>query len=286
MIISASRRTDIPAFYGEWFMNRIYEGFVHVRNPMNRNQISTITLSPDSVDCIVFWTKNPISIIDRLDELDNLGYAYYVQFTLNPYDDAIEKGIPRKRRIIDLFHRLSDKIGPERVLWRYDPIIFTKDMDCTFHLDRFSSLAEQLEGYTDRCTISFLDVYRKITKRIRHLDSIKPDDRLLSRFASQLADIAVTHHLKIYTCSEPIDLSEYGIAHGACIDGLLIERLTGKSIPKRKDASQRPHCRCVRSRDIGAYDTCLYDCIYCYANSTRDKTGEPKLFHNPKSTLL
>ena len=156
MIISASRRTDIPTYYSEWFFNRLHEGYVLVRNPMNIHQVSKITLNPDVVDGIVFWTKNPTPMLDKLDQLND--YTYYFQFTLNAYGRDVETGVPSKNNvIIPAFQKLSDKIGPERVIWRYDPIFISKIYTIDYHLHYFEQLAKRLSPYTKKCTISFLD---------------------------------------------------------------------------------------------------------------------------------
>ena len=159
MILSVSRRTDIPAFYADWFFNRIKEGFIYVRNPMNIHQVSRISLSPSIIDCIVFWSKNPKPMLDRLDELKN--YMYYFQFTINPYDIKLEEYVPTKSGIIDTFKELSNKIGPERVIWRYDPIILTDTLTMEYHVKYFEELAKRLNGFTQTCVISFVDLYKK-----------------------------------------------------------------------------------------------------------------------------
>lgn len=166
MILSASRRTDIPNYYSDWFLHRIEEGFVYVRNPMNPHQISKINLSPEVVDCIVFWTKNPKPMLDRLAELK--AYSYYFQFTLTGYGTDIEAGVPHKKEsIIPTFQSLSGKIGKEKVIWRYDPILFTDKYTPEYHLKAFEQIASALHGYTNKCVISFVDTYVKNKKAWR-----------------------------------------------------------------------------------------------------------------------
>lgn len=168
MILSASRRTDIPNYYSDWFLNRIREGFLYVRNPMNPRQVSRIELSPELVDCIVFWTKNPEPMLKRLGELDT--YPYYFQFTLTGYGQDIEPGVPDKRKIvIPTFQQLSTSIGLNRVIWRYDPILFTPMYTPEYHLRAFSYIAEALKGFTNRCVISFVDRYAKNSKNLKQL---------------------------------------------------------------------------------------------------------------------
>lgn len=163
MIISASRRTDIPTYYSDWLLNRIKAGYVYVRNPMNVHQISKISLSPDVVDGIVFWTKNPIPMLDKLNALKD--YMYYFQFTLNSYGVDVERNIPSKNNVIvPTFQRLSDLIGPDRVIWRYDPIFLSETYTTDYHIHYFEELAKRLSSYTKKCTISFLDFYRNTEK--------------------------------------------------------------------------------------------------------------------------
>ena len=168
MIISASRRTDIPTYYSEWFMQRIKEGYVLARNPMNAHQVSRISLNPEVVDGIVFWTKNPLPMLDKLPLLKD--YMYYFQFTLNGYEQDVEAGVPPKDKfIVPGFQRLSDMLGPERVIWRYDPILLNNKYTFNYHVQRFAELAKQLAPYTKQCTISFLDMYAKTERNMQGL---------------------------------------------------------------------------------------------------------------------
>ena len=167
MILSVSRRTDIPNYYSQWFYNRIKEGFVYVRNPMNTHQVSRIEITPDVVDCIVFWTKNPEPMMERLEELS--AYHYYFQFTLTGYGRDMEPGIPHKReKMIPVFQALSDRIGKEKVIWRYDPIIFSQRYTPEYHLKAFEQIAMALKGFTEKCVISFVDEYAKNRKNTRN----------------------------------------------------------------------------------------------------------------------
>ena len=161
MILSVSRRTDIPNYYPEWFFNRIRDGRAYVRNPMNPRQVSDVPLAPEVVDCIVFWTKNPARMIERLDELS--AYNYYFQFTLTGYGRDMERGVPHKKeKMIPLFRELSQKIGKERVIWRYDPIIVNDRYTAKYHIRAFGQIAEALDGFTEKVVISFVDIYYMI----------------------------------------------------------------------------------------------------------------------------
>lgn len=268
MIISASRRTDIPAFYSDWFMERIKDGFVLVRNPLNIHQVSKIKLTPDVVDFIVFWTKNPEPLLNKLDKLQD--YNYYFQFTLNSYDTDIEEYVPNKGKyVLSTFKKLSDMIGKEKIIWRYDPILINDKYSIDYHLKNFEKLAKQLSGYTEKCTISFIDLYRKTEHNLKDVN-IKPfDDTTIRKIAKDLVCIAQNYNLKMDTCAEKIDLSDYGIEHAHCIDADLMEKLTNYQYCLNKDKNQRKECGCVESIDIGAYNTCKNGCKYCYANYNR-----------------
>ena len=286
MIISASRKTDIPAFFAEWFFNRIREGYVLSRNPMNAHQISRIPLDPEVVDCIVFWTKNPGPMLQRLDELKD--FRYYFQFTLTGYGKDLEANLPDKRKVlIPAFRHLSDTVGPDRVIWRYDPIAFNETYTPENHLSAYRQIAEALKGYTEKSVISFVDIYQ--TKNKTALDSLKiseASDETMYSFASRLYDIASANDMKIATCAEKIDLTPIGIEHNSCIDKDLIERICGGRIKVRKDQSQRAECGCVASRDIGSYNTCLHGCRYCYANFKPDSVKATFARYDPSSPIL
>jgi DNA repair photolyase len=266
MIISASRRTDIPAFYSDWFIKRIEEGFVIVRNPMNARIVSRVTLDPDLVDCIVFWTKNPAAMLDKLPLLDQRNYNYVFQFTLTPYGRDIEPNVPEKKEVVSTFIELSDRIGKERVAWRYDPILVTDHIDLEYHLRSFERLARALSGHAERCIISFLDFYAKCRKRLDSLKAREMNPEDVRLIAQAFAGICMAAGLKLETCAEEVDLSDFGIGHGKCIDADRISMITGKPLDAKKDKYQRKLCGCAASVDIGAYDTCLHCCLYCYAN--------------------
>lgn len=285
MIISASRRTDIPTYYSEWFFNRLHEGYVLVRNPMNIHQVSKITLNPDVVDGIVFWTKNPTPMLDKLDQLKD--YTYYFQFTLNAYGRDVETGVPSKNNvIIPAFQKLSDKIGPERVIWRYDPIFISKIYTIDYHLHYFEQLAKRLSPYTKKCTISFLDFYRNTQKNIAGLNIEPFTPEIQERIAENLAAIARSYGLKMDTCAEGIDLQKYGIDHARCIDDRLFSRLLNCPLKAGKDKNQRLECNCIESLDIGAYNTCRNGCKYCYANFSQKSVAANSEKYNPQSPLL
>lgn len=286
MIISVSRRTDIPAFYSEWFYNRIKEGFVYVKNPMNPKQISKILLTPEVVDCIVFWTKNPKPMLHNLAVIDDLGIPYYFQFTLNSYNQDIETNVPLKKGIIDTFKNLSEKIGRNRVIWRYDPILITEEVSLDYHKKYFEYIASKLHEHTNKCIISFIDFYKKCQRNLKPVNPIDFGDEIKRQLAESIQSIATKYDLKVETCSEDIELSSIGISHGKCIDDKLVEELCRGKIKIDKDKNQREACGCVTSIDIGAYNTCKHGCLYCYANYNKEIVQKNAEKHNPSSPLL
>ncbi|MBU8902522.1 MAG: DUF1848 domain-containing protein [Victivallales bacterium] len=268
MIISASRRTDIPAFYSEWFMDKIRAGHVLCRNPMNRKQVSKVNLSPDVVDCIVFWTKNPHNILKYLDELKD--YNYYFQITISSYDKSIEPNVPLKSEILKTVKKLSNLIGFEKIIWRYDPIFYTKKFNLSYHVENFEKLAQALNGYTEKCVISFVDTYRKYERNMRNIDYFILNNEEVFEVSKRLSEISEKYNIKLESCAEKYDFSSSNIKHSKCIDDELISRIANKPIKVKKDKNQREECGCVTSIDIGTYNTCLHNCLYCYANENKD----------------
>ena len=285
MIISASRRTDIPAFYSEWFFKRIKEKFVLVRNPMNMRQISRINLSADVCDGIVFWTKNPIPMLDRLDEISE--YPYYFQFTLNAYGKDIEKNVPSKADLlIPAFIKLSEMIGKERVVWRYDPIIFNKNYTFDYHCKYFELLAQKLHPYTDKCIISFLDNYRSIGRNMQLLHVSDISDSRKYELVGKMADTAKKYGFFIETCAEIIELKSLGVNKAKCIDAERLEKISGIKLKTKKDKSMRKECGCAESIDIGLYNSCQAGCMYCYANHSEKALCNNIKMHDSLSPLL
>lgn len=285
MIISASRRTDIPRFFSPWFFHRLQEGFVLVRNPMNPRRISRVSLDPAVVDGLVLWTKDPTPMLGGLAALDP--YAYYFQFTLTAYGPDVEPRLhPKAEGVIPAFRRLADRIGPDRVIWRYDPIFLSARYSADFHRRSFESLARQLAPHTRQCIISFLDEYRNTRRNMAGL-SLQPFGPEQQRaLAADLAAIARGFGLAVNTCAEALDLSDCGIGRAHCIDGALLSRLAGCPLDLRRDPGQRPACGCVQSIDIGAYDTCPGGCLYCYANHSPRLLQTRLARHDPAGALL
>ena len=286
MIVSASRRTDIPAFYGEWLLRRLAAGEVLVRNPMNAHDIGRIPLAPETVSCLVLWSKNPAPLLPRLDEMERLGYKnFYFLFTLNAYGPEVETTLPPLAQRIETFRSLADRLGCARVLWRYDPIFFSRRYTTEFHLHRFADLATALTGATERVIVSFVEMYRKCQIAMA---SLSPEEHAADGRAAlllRLADIADKRGITLQGCAMG-DETAAVVPAGSCIDEKLITRISGRPLAPRRDRSQRPNCRCTASIDIGAYDSCPHGCRYCYA--TRDSGRAARNFagHDPASPLL
>lgn len=285
MILSVSRRTDIPAFYAEWFMERLRQKYVLVRNPFNIHSISRIPLTPDNVDAIVFWTKNSKPIHKYLDEIDELGYKYYFQYTITPYKNDLEEKVQDKKEIVETFKKLSEKIGSEKVILRYDPVILSDNYTIDFHKKAFARLCDLLAPYTKKIIFSFLDDYKKISKNIKQLNIKEISAEEMCIMAEYFADTAKNYNLKIESCAEQIDLGRFGINHGKCIDDELIEKITGYKISAGKD-NQRNACGCIKCIDIGEYNTCMHKCLYCYANINKEAAFKNYKLHDKKSPLL
>jgi hypothetical protein len=253
---------------------------------MNFHQISRISLAPDVVDGIVFWTKNPLPMLDRLGELKD--YMYCFQFTITPYGKDAEPNLPAKNdALIPAFKRLADIIGADRIIWRYDPVFISAAYPPDYHIDAFGKLAGELRAHTRKVIISFLDEdYRGVKNNSKELALLNFPAADQTALSSQLAGIARSYGLMIDACAEPIDLQRWGIERARCIDGGLFAQLLGCRLNIGKDKTQRPLCGCAASMDIGMYNTCRSGCRYCYANYSRKAADRNFARHNPLSPLM
>ena len=225
-------------------------------------------------------------MLPMLKDLNKFEVPYYFLFTVTSYGQELENNLPPKSRIIDTFKRLSDLIGKDRVIWRYDPVLFTDKIGLDHHKQSFESLAKNFQGYTDKCIISFIDMYKKCEKNLKDFNMVDITDDLLIKTSEVISRITGTCNMAVETCAENIDLSNFGINKGKCIDDNLISRITGNRIILGKDQYQRKECGCVESVDIGAYNTCLNFCLYCYANHNRSTVEKNAALHNPESPVL
>ncbi len=287
MIISASRRTDIPAFYSQWFINRIRAGFCNVPNPFCRQQVYTVSLRPEEVEVIVFWTRNPRPLLAHLDQLDRRGFRYYFHFTIIGNPRELDPKTPPVRFSLDTFRALSDRLGPARVIWRYDPIVQSPQTPPDFHRGHFEQLADSLRGYTQRCFVSTVNLYRKARRRLVMVDADQPwPAATLTALMRDLAAMGQASGIEVLSCASEVDWQPCGISAGKCIDDALIARTFSLPVCGKKDPGQRKSCGCVVSKDIGMYDSCLFGCRYCYATRDFHRAQENYHQHDPHSPSL
>ena len=282
MIINSGQRTDIPAFYAEWFANRLKEGYVCVRNPYNPKQVSRYRLDPEVVDVIGFCTKNPAPMFPYMDLLKDYGQYWYV--TITAYGRDIEPGVPDKEQVMDDFCRLSEMVGTDSVGWRYDPIFLNEKYTVEYHLETFSRMAEKLAGYTRTAVISFIDLYQKVQRNFPEVRPVSRADQIL--LGEIMAAAARENGMVLRPCGEGDLLAAYGADCSGCMTVPMYEKAIGKrlKVPKRKPA--REECACYLACDIGAYDTCLHFCRYCYANTNPEAVRRNRKLHGPASPFL
>ncbi len=284
MIIQTGMRTDIPAFYSEWFFNRINEGFVCVRNPYNPSQVTKYSLSPEVVDLIAFCTKNPMPMLPFLDKLKPYGQYWFV--TITPYGKEIEPNVPKKEHVIESFKKLSDTVGVDSVGWRYDPIFIDTKHSVEWHIAEFEKMADALSGYTKTCVISFIDIYKKVERNFPEARAVQMKDRAV--IGKAFVEIAAKNGMVVKPCAEGNDLAKYGADCSGCMtvhtfETALHNRL---EVPKSKKNQRNGECACLLGVDIGAYDTCGHLCKYCYANANAALVKENMKRHNPESPFL
>jgi hypothetical protein len=288
-IVSVSRRTDVPAFYGRWFMGRVREGFVGVVNPYGGKRY-LVSLRPEDVSCFVFWSKDFTPFIEHLDALDRLGYRFTFNYTLTALPRVFESDVDKDAAFRTLVY-LSDCYSPERINWRFDPIILSSITDSEFYLDAFERLAASLQGRVERCYISFVTQYAKVKRNFTQLlepQGIRVDDPHKDEkitLANQLATIADKYGIRMHSCCGDYLLGP-SIHKGHCIDGALIERLFYPDGFEYTPKPTRDECGCTESVDIGAYDTCPHGCAYCYANANKATALRAHQTHDPDSAFL
>lgn len=283
MIINTGSRTDIPAFFSDWFYNRIKEGFVLTRNPYYPNQVLEYKINPDVVDCIVFCTKNPQPMLDRIEEISRFNQFWFV--TITPYEKDIEPFVPDKNRVMDTFKQLSDIVGLKAISLRYDPIFITEKYNLEFHITEFEKMCRNLNGYTDNCVISFIDLYAKTKRNFPSVREVNINEREI--IEKKFSEIGRKYGIIIRTCCEGTEAAKYGIDISGCMTKEIIERAVGATlkVPKSRKPA-RSDCNCLLGNDIGMYNTCGHGCIYCYANYDRDIVVKNMKLHNPKSPFL
>jgi DNA repair photolyase len=291
MLLVASSRTDIPAFYSEWFMNRLREEYALIKNPFNDSYLSKVPITSENVDCILFITKNFRPMMRYVDELIEMNHFFMVDHTLTSYHEDIEGNVLNKKEIIKSIKLLSEKIGKERITLRYDPIIITSRYSMDYHKVAFEKIVVELAPYVDHFIISFVDLYDKTKRNMSNIDYVPFTKEMMYEISKSLSEVARRYNVEIRTCAEDINLCELGIKKAKCIDAARIEKLLGcdlvmSSKTKHIESDFRTTCACHKHIDIGEYDTCLFNCKYCYANSDFYKSEESHKSHDPKSPVL
>ena len=282
MIINTGQRTDIPAFFSRWFVNRLKAGFVLVRNPYNPRSVTRYRLSPEVVDLIGFCTKNPAPMLPHLDLLRPYGQYWYV--TITPYGKEIEPGVPDKREVLDSFRRLSDTVGPDRMGWRYDPVFISGDYPAERHIKAFEYMAQTLSGYTRTAVISFVDLYEKTKRNFPEVRPVTAEQRLL--LGKAFVEIAGQYGMTLRPCGEGDELAPFGADCSGCMTVAMYEQALGRRLKVPKTAPARKECACYLGGDIGAYNTCGHLCRYCYANYDAATVRKNLAAHDPESPLL
>ncbi len=282
MIINTGQRTDIPAFYAEWFANRLKEGVVCVRNPYYPEQVSRYRLDPSVVDCIGFCTKDPAPMFRYMDLLKDYGQYWFV--TITPYGRDIEPNVKDKRRLIDDFRTLSGLVGVNSSGWRYDPIMITERYTAEYHIDTFERMAAALEGYTQTAVISFIDLYAKVRHNFPEAREVAAEERLA--LGKEMVRIAAAHGMTLKPCAEGSELAAFGADCGGCMRISDYEKAIGMRLDAPVKKGARAECACYISCDIGAYDTCRHFCRYCYANTDRANVLARSKQHDPNSPFL
>ena len=289
-IISVSRRTDIPAFYGTWFMNRLRQGKAGYKHPYSREE-SILSLLPEDVVCFVFWSKNFIHFTGDLKEIKQMGFNFYFNYTITGLPGFFEPGIPEKTGILENMKLLSDTYSPETINWRYDPIIISNKTDAAYHIEQFRKMAVFLRGYVKRCYFSFMTLYHKIEQNIHDLEQSNHlyvnnpalEDKI--RLVNILSEIADNNNMTLYSCCD-IHLVDEKIKKAHCIDGELIQSLFSIKDFNFESGATRKNCGCTKSSDIGVYDSCPHECLYCYANTNWENVHRNHTQHDPCSLFL
>ncbi len=283
MIINTGGRTDTVQYYTEWLLRRFSEGHVLSRNPLFQNKVTRYELSPDKVDCIVFCSKNYKPILPRLHEITNRFHTYF-HYTITAYGKDIEPGVPSIEESMQTLVKLSKQVGKQRIAWRYDPVLLTEKYTISRHLETFEQMAKILAPYIDRCIFSFVEIYKKLETNMPEIILLSEEDR--NALAQGLGTIASKYGIFIQTCGTNGDFSRYGIHASGCMTLDILGKANGLLFKDLKHKGMRQGCHCIESRDIGAYDTCLNGCKYCYANTNPQKARENYRLHDPASPLL
>ena len=282
MIINSGARTDIPAFYSDWFINRIKEGYVLVRNPYRQDWITRYELNTNVVDALAFCTKNPAPMLDKIQYIKDFGQYWFV--TVTPYGRDIEPNVPPKEEVMESFKQLSKIVGINCVGWRYDPVFISEEYSVERHISDFEKMAAKMSGYTHTCVISFIDLYDKVRKNFPEAHTVSKQQR--HEIGRAFAEIGRKYGIVIKGCAEGTELAEYGVDCGGCMTKETFELAVGERLIIPNVKSSRPACNCILGTDIGSYDTCGHLCRYCYANTNKENVIKNIKLHDKYSPLL
>lgn len=283
MILNTGGRTDTVQYYSEWLLNRFREGYVLSRNPLFPNVINRIELSPDTIDVVVFCSKDYAPILDRLHEISDHFKCYY-HYTITAYDTDIEPNVPSIEQSVETLKQLSAQVGKEKVAWRYDPVLLTEKYTIEKHFETFDYMARELSPYVDRCIFSFVEMYKKLAVNMPELQPISDDNKIL--LVKGLGAIAKQYGLYLQTCAAKDDYLQFGVHHSGCMTTEILSRALGLNFKHQAHKGNRIGCACMESRGLGDYNSCPNGCRYCYANKDHAKAAENYRRHDPKSPLL
>lgn len=283
MILNTGARTDTVQFYSDWLLKRFEEGFVYSRNPLFTNKVTKYELSPDKIDLVMFCSKNYKPILPRLHEITDK-YRTYFHYTITAYGKDVEPLVPSVDESIEALIVLSKQVGKHKIAWRYDPVLLTEKYTIDVHAKTFEYMAERLAPYIDRCIFSFVEMYKKLETNMPEIIPLTDSDK--NKIAAILGNVAKKYGIHIQTCGTNGDYSKFGIHRSGCATLEILGAANGCEFKDLKHKGLREGCHCIESRDIGAYDTCLNGCKYCYANKSPQKARENYKFHNPSSPLL
>ncbi len=293
MIISASRRTDIPAFYSEWLGRRLQAGFCLVPNPFNAKQVARVSLRAEDVEAIVFWTRHARPMFRLLPLLERRGAPLYFQYTITGYGRPVEQRTPPLEVAVATLRTLSRRLPAGAVVWRYDPILIGAAFPFEWHLERFRRIARELEGFVERVVVSVLQPYRKTSRRLGKLFSwdseLSPEPARepgLEDLFGSLARAASEHGMTVEACAQERDYSSVGVGPTRCVDDRILGALAPGPWPAKRDTGQRAACRCIPSKDIGMVDTCVFGCAYCYATRSDELARRRRRQHDPSAASL
>lgn len=284
MIINTGGRTDTVNYYSDWLLKRLEEGYVYSRNPLFQNKVTKYELNPDKVDTLIFCSKNYTPILSRIGEVAKK-YNIFCHYTITSYGKDIEPNVPHIDKAIGTLIQLSNIIGKEKLAWRYDPVLLTDKYTIQTHFKTFEYMAEKISGYVSSCIFSFVEIYKKLLSNMPELIPLNDTDK--NELAYGFGAIASKYHLPIQTCGTNVDYTEYGINASGCITAAILEQANGYKFKKNTShKGMREGCHCIPSRDIGAYDTCLNGCKYCYAVKSLDAVKQNYKLHDKNSPLL